>query len=220
MPEQSSTSIASMPRDFDGWWNAPGDWVEEPNQRRSGWSGMITSRIGESVFYIKRQSNHLFRNLRHPLGMPTTSREYANILQLTALGIMVPEPVFHGHKKGPDGFEGILVTRELTGFQGLTEAGGCSPEQKKALAIATGETLGKLHRKHLQHSCLYPQHIMFRWQGETPEIALIDLEKLRRPYLFWRAARHDLDQLYRHQKLWNQETWGDLLKAHAATSGT
>lgn len=220
MLEPISTSISSIPNDFDGWWNAPGTWVEEPNQRRSGWSGMITSRFADALFYIKRQNNHLYRSLQHPFGMPTTSREYANLLLLASLGIKVPEPVFHGWRKTPDGFAGILVTRELTGFRAISEAADFSAERKKSLASATGKTLGKMHRKYLQHSCLYPQHIMFRWQDETPEIALIDLEKLHRAYLPWRAAGHDLDQLYRHQKLWNQEAWDDLLKAHAATSGT
>ena len=61
---------------------------------------------------------------------------------------------------------------------------------------------------------------MVHWQDGKPEIALIDLEKLRRPYLPWRAARHDLDQLRRHQAVWNADDWDTLLAAHAAALGS
>lgn len=220
MPDQTAAFALNIPVDFDGWWNAPGNWVEEPNQRRSGWSGMMTARFGDALFYIKKQNNHLYRSLSHPLGMPTTSREYANILQLAGLGIRVPEPVFHGFRRGPEGFKGLLVTRDLTGFLAIADANLLSPEQKRGLAIATGQAIGKMHRAKLQHSCLYDKHVMYRWQGEHPEIALIDLEKLRRPYLPWRAARHDLDQLFRHQKIWTVADWEQLLAAHSAAVST
>lgn len=205
---------------FDEWWTVPGEWVEEPNQRRSGWSGMMTARFGDTLYYIKKQSNHLYRSLRHPLGMPTTSREFANILSLSVLGIKVPEPVFHGSRQGPEGFEGLLVTRELVGFKAIAEAATLSADEKRQLAIASGETIGRMHRARLQHSCLYDKHVMYRWQDDKAEIALIDLEKLRRPYLPWRAAQHDLDQLYRHQNIWDHNEWQRLLAAHREALAT
>lgn len=219
MPELMNP-LPCVPVNFDEWWNAPGDWVEEPNQRRSGWSGMMTSRFGDTLYYIKKQNNHLYHSLRHPFGMPTTSREFSNILCLSALGIQVPEPVFHGSRQGPKGFEGILVTRELVGFKAIADAAALSPDEKRQLAIATGATVGRMHRVRLQHSCLYDKHVMYRWQDDTLEIALIDLEKLRRPYLPWRAARHDLDQLRRRQQIWNPDDWAALLTAHAAALAT
>ena len=208
------------PMNFDEWWTVPGEWVEEPNQRRSGWSGMMTARFGDTLYYIKKQSNHLYRSLRHPFGMPTTSREFANILSLSVLGIQVPEPVFHGSRQGTEGFEGLLVTRELVGFKAIAEAATLSADEKRQLAIATGETIGRMHRASLQHSCLYDKHVMYRWQDGKAEIALIDLEKLRRPYLPWRAAQHDLDQLYRHQTIWDNSDWQRLLAAHREALAT
>lgn len=219
MQETTNTS-ADTPNTFDAWWNTPGDWVEEPNQRRTGWSGMKTARFGDTLYYIKKQNNHLYRSLRHPFGMPTTSREFANILCLTTLGIRVPEPVFHGSRRSHEGFEGLLVTRELAGFKAIAEATELTPTERRQLAIATGKTIGRLHRAHLQHSCLYDKHVMYRWQDGTPEIALIDLEKLRRPYLPWRAAQHDLNQLFRHQKIWTDSDWQQLLSAHRLTVAT
>jgi hypothetical protein len=204
----------SIPADFEGWWNARGEWVEEPNQRRNGWSGMMRLRIGAQLYYIKKQCNHLFRSLRHPFGWPTASREYQNILTLKALGLHVPEPVFHGSRRNEHGFEAVLVTQELSGFSALSDQTGLELQAREALAREVGRILGIMHNAHLQHSCLYDKHVMARWQDALPEIALIDLEKLRRPVLPWRAARHDLDQLKRHQFIWTNSEWDLLEQSH------
>lgn len=202
----------SLPTNFDAWWNAPGSWVEEPNQRRNGWSGMMRAPIDGVTYYVKKQNNHLYRSLRHPFGWPTTAREYQNILRLQKLGITVPNPVFHQMRKTKQGFEGLLVTEELSGFVSLDQQCSLAPEQGRVLADAVGKVIGTMHRAGQQHSCLYDKHIMVRWTDEKPEIALIDLEKLRPAR---RAARHDLDQLKRHQRLWDDETWAVLLASHA-----
>jgi hypothetical protein len=76
--------------------------------------------------------------------------------------------------------------------------------------------LGLMHRHNLQHSCLYDKHIMVRWQHGQPTVALIDLEKLRRTWLPGKAARHDLEQLQRHQKIWSDADWALLEQAHRA----
>lgn len=218
MSEAKTEIPATPPRDFAGWWNLPENWFEEPNVRRSGWSGMITCRIGDTLYFVKKQSNHLCRSLRHPFGIPTISREYANIQRLRALGIGVPEAVFHGVRKRDGKLEGLLVTRELAGFRAISEAADLAPDALRQLAVTIGTILGRMHRHGLQHSCLYDKHIMFRWPGEAPEIVLIDLEKLRRPLLPSRAAAHDLDQLSRHQSIWNAADWQALLAAHATAS--
>jgi hypothetical protein len=57
---------------------------------------------------------------------------------------------------------------------------------------------------------------MVRWSEARPEIALIDLEKLRKPLLPGKAARHDLEQLKRHQRILSEDEWGILLAAHTA----
>jgi hypothetical protein len=211
---QKEQQHSPLPHDFQGWWIAPGEWVEEPNQRRSGWSGMLRVRVGEQVFYVKKQCNHLCRTLSHPFGWPTASRERLNIGRLQALGLSVPEPVFHGERRTENGFEAILVTRELTGFVALDMQTGLTPVARRVLAAEVGRVLGIMHRAHWQHSCLYDKHLFVRWQGERPEVALIDLEKLRRPILHWKAAEHDLDQLKRHQQIWSEGEWKILLAAH------
>jgi hypothetical protein len=76
-----------------------------------------------------------------------------------------------------------------------------------------------MHRANWQHSCLYDKHLFVRWQDERPEVALIDLEKLRRPILYWKAAAHDLDQLKRHQQIWSDDEWCMLEAAHRSVDG-
>lgn len=208
------TSGLQRPSDFDGWWQVPESWVETPNQRRNGWSGMIRLTIGGETYYVKKQCNHLYRSLRHPLGWPTALREYDNIVRLQALGIRVPEPVFHGGRRSARGFEALLVTRELTGFASLDIQNGLSTDARAALARETGRVLGLMHGANLQHSCLYDKHIMVRWQSGRPEVALIDLEKLRRAILPGHAARHDMEQLMRHQTVFSTADWAILMASH------
>jgi hypothetical protein len=210
------TQASPLPEDFSDWWTTVGEWVEEPNQRRNGWSGMMRSRIGGKTYYVKKQCNHLCRSLRHPFGWPTVSREFCNILRLQLLGITIPTPVFHGSRKTADGYEGLLVTEELVDFVALDSQGERSPEEKSLLATRVGQVLGIMHRHGLQHSCLYDKHIMVRWQDGQPTVALIDLEKLRRAWLPGNAARHDLEQLKRHQKIWSDADWTLLARAHQA----
>jgi tRNA A-37 threonylcarbamoyl transferase component Bud32 len=212
--QAGSNALAVLPNDFSGWWNAPGAWVEEPNVRRNGWSGMMRLRIGDTLYYIKKQCNHLCRTLDHPFGWPTASRERVNISRLQALGLSVPNPVFHGERKSAEGYEAVLVTEELAGFLSLDTQTELDAGTRAALAAETGRVLGIMHRAGWQHSCLYDKHIMVRWSGATPEIALIDLEKLRKPLLPGKAARHDLEQLKRHQRIWSEEEWERLLSAH------
>lgn len=211
------TSGFRRPSDFEGWWQVPESWVEEPNQRRNGWSGMIRLTIGAETYYVKKQCNHCYRSLRHPFGWPTALREYDNIVRLRSLGIRVPEPVFQGGRRTEQGFEALLVTRELTGFAALDAQNALSADLRAALALETGRVLGIMHRANLQHSCLYDKHIMVRWQSGRPEAALIDLEKLRWAILPERAARHDMEQLMRHQSVFTPDDWVLLMTSHRQT---
>ena len=69
---------------FDALWALQLDAVDEPNTERGGWSSVYRLDLGDSA-YLKRQSNHLTRSLRHPLGEPTFAREFRNIERYRAL---------------------------------------------------------------------------------------------------------------------------------------
>ncbi len=211
-------SSGATPDSFDYWWNVPGEWVEPPNERRNGWSGMLRVQTNDGLLYVKRQRNHLCRTLLHPFGWPTTSREWHYLHRLRQLGLNVPEPVFHAVRSQGADTEAVLVTRNLLGFTALDAQLDLDGEQRERLADALGADLARMHQARLQHSCLYDKHIMVRWQDATPTVALIDLEKMR-PRLWSRsAARHDLKQLRRHQRIFREQEWARLLHAYRDVS--
>lgn len=206
-----------MTGDFAYWWSAPGEWVEPPNERRNGWSGMMRVPDGDRVLYVKRQRNHLCRTWRHPFGWPTASREWLYLHRLRELGVSAPAPVFHEVRRTPEGVEAVLVTEELVGYSALDDQLDLDPDRRIVLANEIGHMLGRLHGARLQHSSLYGKHIMVCWDGDRPYTALIDLEKMR-PRLTRRlAAGHDLEQLARRQQVLKGEDWAALMRAHAAS---
>ena len=200
--------------DFEYWWTIEGEWVEEPNERRNGWSGVVMVRDHKTLYYVKRQFNHRCYTVRHPFGWPTVSREWHYLKRLERLGLTAPEPVFHGTRRVSGGIEAVLVTRELRDFVSLDKLSGLSSQQMSRLTDMLGDELGKLHRAKLQHSCLYDKHVMVRWDGDTPRVALIDLEKMRSRLTVGNAARHDLKQFQRRQKLISPTEWPRLEQAH------
>lgn len=201
-------------QDFEYWWNVPGEWVEEPNRRRSGWSGMVRAVLDGRMYYVKRQLNHRCYTLAHPFGWPTASREWQYLTHLQRLGIGAPVGVFHAVRKTAEGVEAVLVTEELAGFVDLAALERLAPERKLVLARAVGELLGRLHRVRLQHSSLYNKHVMAKASEEGFAVALIDLEKMRPRLTAGMAARHDLEQLQRRQNTFDGAQWAALLDAH------
>lgn len=203
---------------FDYWWSLPGDWVEAPNQRRNGWSGVVRAIVDGEEVYIKRQSNHLYRSLRHPLGRPTASREWLHLQRLASLGITAPTPLFHGSRRAAEGMQAVLVTAALNGYRALDALTAGPATERRAVAAAIGHTLGRLHRARLQHGCLYGKHVMIRFDAAgLPQVALLDLEKMRRRLSRGQAARHDLAQLKRHQHYLTADDWQTLTEIHART---
>ncbi len=206
---------------FEHWWTLPGDWIEPPNERGKGWSAVLRAPNDGRPLYVKRQFNYFCRTLRHPLGWPTASRERHYLDRLDQLGIDVPVPVFHGVRKTERGIEAVLVTEELTGYTDLGTLSSLDPARRAEVAHALGTVLGRLHRARLQHSCLYDKHVMVRLDdGQPPRIALIDLEKMRPCLTRRNAARRDLDQLHRRQRIFSPEDWQVLLNAHAQAMRT
>lgn len=80
---------------FDYFWRQQGEWVEEPNRRRGGESGVqrVMSTNGR-LLYSKRQTGHIYRSWLHPFGRPTVLRERDAIKGLRLLDVRVPEMVF------------------------------------------------------------------------------------------------------------------------------
>lgn len=99
---------------FDALWALQLDAVDEPNTERGGWSSVYRLDLGDSAYYLKRQSNHLTRSLRHPLGEPTFAREFRNIERYRALGIPALQAAFFAQQAVGGERQAILLTRALT----------------------------------------------------------------------------------------------------------
>lgn len=215
-----------MHKTFDEWWQCEGDWVEQPNVRRQGESGVKRARDPElGTVYIKRQTGHLYRDLRHPFGRPTVLRERDALAAFAACGVEVPVLVFCDTRQQGGDWQSVLVTRELAGYLEMRRwyrAGGREqlgePDHQRLLH-KIGHTLARIHRQRWQHTCLYPKHIFLSQHADAdglPHVALLDLEKCRRmPTRAW-AARRDLDQLRRHARLWQPADWQQVLAGHRA----
>lgn len=201
---------------FDSLWDLNLDWFEAPNHRRSGWSGVSRHLLrrpdgGDCAVFVKRQQNHNFKSLFHPIdGLPTTYREYRNICRLKANRIPCPDLVLYGHRRRHGQWQAILITRALDGYRPLEDGLDALAEDdvrgREALLASVAATISRMHAHSLRHSSLYAKHIFVRPDtrrssgGATPQFdaAVIDLEKMRFGFPLFGVAAHDLDQLCRH----------------------
>jgi hypothetical protein len=211
MVVQGAAEHEAVPEDrFEYFWNQRGEWVEEPNVRRGGESGVqrIKSADGQ-LLYAKRQTGHIYRSYLHPFGRPTVLRELDALTGLHKLKVRVPEIVFCGAQRDPvHQWRALLVTKSLDGFEEIEHwyAGGGRERHGEAVHDRVlkdlAENLARMHRGRWQHSCLYIKHVFVRVVGEgenaVVETALLDLEKCRQRLTAQRAASHDMKQLRRH----------------------
>lgn len=220
---QSAVQASST---FERWWQRNGTWVEPPNQRRDGESGvqLLQPRNPSSaVLYSKRQTGHLHYSLLHPWGRPTIVRELQAYQAFDRLGITVPTLVYGSARKHQGQWQALLITQTLQGFISLDQwyAEARPAEQSRCMLTALASTLARLHQSRWQHSCCYAKHIFVKvssTDGSTPtaETALLDLEKSRRRWRKADASRHDMRQLQRHRGAMPDEDWNFLMAAYAS----
>ncbi|KAE9640927.1 InaA protein [Pseudomonas sp. PB103] len=226
----AETDVAPQDR-FDYYWNQQGEWVEEPNVRRGGESGVqrVIGRDGQ-LLYAKRQTGHIYRSWLHPFGRPTVLRELDALTGVSKLGVRVPEIVFCGAQPDPQyKWRALLVTKSLDGFDELEkwEAAGGRAQYGEAVYERVlkdlAENLARMHKGRWQHSCIYIKHVFVRVTGEGEsakvEVALIDLEKCRQRLTAHRAAAHDMKQLRRHSSF-NDTDWKKLVYFYETAFGS
>lgn len=215
---------------FDNWWSRHGEWVEQPNRRRGGESGVQRLHEDGRLLYAKRQVGHLYRSLRHPFGRPTVLRESDALRSLDALGVRVPQVVHCSTSHCPkDGWRALLVTEALDGFEDLDAWYASAARDRyderlhQQMLHQLAATLARMHRARWQHGCLYAKHVFIRVSGEgadaRAEVALLDLEKSRRRFSARRAALHDLQQLKRHSSF-SASDWEKLIYVYRAAFGS
>lgn len=204
--------------DFDVLWALKLEAVDEPNTERGGWSSVYRLDLGETAFYLKRQSNHLTRSPLHPFGEPTFAREFRNIQRYAAMGIPALQAAFFAQRRVPGEQRAILLTRALDGWCDLDNLLPAwrerSTVQCAAILQACGTLARQLHGAGQMHGCFYPKHIFLRETSSGFEAQLIDLEKTR-PLLFGRRDRiKDLEPLLRRASVWNEAEVAVLLAAY------
>ncbi|MET1080039.1 MAG: lipopolysaccharide kinase InaA family protein [Pseudomonas sp.] len=211
---------------FEAWWQCNGEWVEPPNVRRGGESGVQRLQTPDAgLVYVKRQTGHVYRSLRHPFGYPTAMRERKALLAYQQLGVAVPALVFAACRRQAGDWQALLVTEALDDYRCLEElyAAGQAERWGEALHLRilqqVGQTLGRLNRGRWQHGCLYLKHVFVRLRGEQIEIALLDLEKSRQRLSARQAARHDLRQL-RRRSSWSDVQWQAVVYGYQTAYGS
>lgn len=222
---------ATQDQRFDYFWAQRGDWVEEPNSRRGGESGV--QRIHGSngrLMYAKRQTGHIYRSWLFPFGRPTVLRERDALKGLHALNVRVPQMIFCGAQRDPEHqWRALLVTAALEGFDELENwyaAGGRERHGEQLndrILEDLAQNLARMHKGRWQHSCLYIKHVFVRVTGEGEsaqvEVALLDLEKCRQRLTAQAAAQHDIKQLRRHSSF-SDADWKKFLYFYQAAFGS
>lgn len=194
---------------FEALWKVEAELVDEPNRARGGYSSVSRLTLKDAngnpqVFYLKRQSNYLIRNIRHPLGEPTVAREFYNIERYAQLGIPALQMAFFAQRRIEGEWRAILLTRNLDGYLPLdhwfVSWHTLGYRQKRDLLGAAAKLIALLHASSIVHNCLYPKHIFLKSTEDGIEARLIDLENSR-AHLFspWGRMR-DLEALYRRSQ--------------------
>ncbi len=213
---------------FEHWWRSQGKWVEAPNQRRGGESGVLLLESTEKrqvALYCKRQVGHTYRSWRYPQGRPTILRELQAYAACARLGIRTPALVYGGARRLQGQWQALLVTEALHDYVSLEHwyERDVDATLNAHMLQALGSTLARLHAGRWQHGCCYAKHIFIRTRPDATgalqvDIALLDLEKSRRRWRTEAAASHDLRQLGRHRGNMPAADLQLLLQAHAEFS--
>ncbi|GLX15363.1 InaA protein [Pseudomonas straminea] len=198
--------------------------MEPPNQRRAGESGvqlLLPRNTSHPTLYSKRQTSHLYRSPRYPLGRPTILREIYAYRALSQLGVTVPKLIYGSARRNEGQWQALLITQALTDFISLEQwyETEHSAKHTQCMLTALGATLARMHRGRWQHGCCYAKHLFVRVQedeGSSPkaDTALLDLEKSRRRWRTADASRHDMRQLKRHCGAMPESDWQLLMQAY------
>ncbi len=211
--------------DFASLWQLDAGWVEPPNLRRGGMSGVMRHAVNlpdgqAAVLFIKRQENHVYRTFTHPWrGAPTLRREFRALSRCQRHAVPAVAPVYYAESRARGSQRAILITRALDGYRPLDallqDWKALDTAQREAIIAAVARAARALHAARLQHNCLYPKHIFVRLAGDAASACLIDLEKAKhRPAGI--ASRHDLDSLRRRATAWSEAEWRSFACCYAA----
>lgn len=224
-PDYEASLAQAGLRGFEDFWRLEWNWVEPRNERRSGWSGATRAQVqaGDRTLslFVKRQENHCFRSLLHPLrGQPTFFREWRNIHRLRKGGVPTLDPVYYGERMQDGRYQAVLVTLALDTFQELDKVfagrAALSGTQRSNILRVIAMVLLRFHRNGLRHNCLGGNHVMVRLDDkDRVDVRVLDLEKVKATRHPIGAAAHDLARFIRHTPTLIDEDHQALVNAYA-----
>jgi len=205
---------------FDQLWDLPHEFVEPPNIRRNGWSGVsivrLQQRDGEfRSYFLKRQENQARYSLRYLSGAPTFQFE-ADALQL-AMQERWPcvELGAFGARTHPSkgASQAILLTPKVEWpcFESCAQSVNNWNDYLPQLRLV-GEQLLSMHQSGWQHGAFFPTHLFI--EMSSGKICLIDMERARKRFSPLRAAVSDFTQFFKRCDCLPDEAITALLAAH------
>ena len=224
MTNNNSTSLRTSHPPVEDILNAPGNWVEPPNIRRGGESGVLRIELEGQTFYKKQQVGHVYRSLLHPFGYPTVAREAKALRAAASLGVATPS-LLHAEVRKRDGaWHAVMVTAALDGYLSLDDYYARNLDKSLGfrrhheILEAYGRELARLNLGRWQHGCLYLKHVFVDFSEACVKVALLDLEKARKRLTAKQAGRHDLRQVKRRSG-WSDEEWEAFCRGYRYSFG-
>jgi predicted phosphodiesterase len=206
---------------LEGFWSLPRDWVEDPNERRNGWSGVsrhtfFDEAVGRFSIFVKRQENHNYRSLSHPIhGRPTLFRDFCNICRIKQINAPTVEPVFYGERQEGNKLQAVLATIALEGYSELNslfQNPAHATSVRRAILHRLADVVQMMHRHHLQHNSLGGNHVLVKLEEDgTFDLRILDLEKTRRNFMPINTAVRDLEKFLRHTPTLTSDECAELL---------
>lgn len=188
--------------DFDSFWNAEGDLVEEGNFRGRdndlSWSHVSRIKLDDGkVIYLKRQQNHYPNNLILKLRrVATFELEWRNYQRMQSAGIPTMNIVYFASRKHKGNRQCIIVSEELKDMSYIDQLvehyelnGWPTRVIRYKILGAVLEIIKKTHSAGMMHNALYGRHIYFNIPfidgkpviPENVEAYYIDLERTKYP---------------------------------------
>ena len=198
---------------FANLWDYQVDYLEAPNERRGGWSGvarlLLETPEGSKTAYLKRQQNYTSRSCLHPFrGEPTLANEFKMMRHLAKNGVQTPHIIFYEQRRTNADLHAVLMTEDLAGFVPLdvmTEnLAALTLAQKRRLLKALASTVRTMHLAHVQNRSLYAKHLFIKEIDGNYEVAVIDLEKSRLSFLPLLRVLTDLATLHYRTNHWTK----------------
>ncbi|WP_162617868.1 lipopolysaccharide kinase InaA family protein [Salinicola halophilus] len=217
--------------DFDALWALTLEPVDLPNRERGGHSEVTRLTLDAPglptrTFFLKRQTNHLGRSLRRPLGEPTFSREVRNIETFHRLDIPALTVAYHAERRRDHNWEAILATPELEDYTDLVSLNeqweALSQPIRRSIVVSCAALLRRLHARRWRHGSLYAKHVFLRPDAAATHgfaACFIDLEKARPLINPRHERRRDVQRFARRLTQWGGEEWRLFLDEYLGRSG-